>query len=286
MTADILRVILAAAGAVLVLGIYLWERHRRLEARVQAIRRAQEQANAPEAASGGEGGAESITRELERLDQIVSEHKATSPGEPSAPAHARKESKRKGPEKPAKGPEKPAKGAPETADSVLLGQQGELPLDGDAYWLDLPPSVPFKIVQINVVSRKLPFSGGRIEAACRDVELMPGDMNIYHRYDRTGKKPRVMFSMANLVKPGQFPINQMAAFSTPGLSLFAQLPGPRDSLAIFSDMLFTAERLAAMLDGDLQDETHSALTRQTIEHTREQILEHRRQIQLARKKKT
>jgi cell division protein ZipA len=50
-------------------------------------------------------------------------------------------------------------------------------------------------------------------------------------------------------------------------------------------MLFTAERLAAMLDAELQDETHSALTRQTIEHIREGILEHRRQIQLARKKK-
>ena len=39
-----------------------------------------------------------------------------------------------------------------------------------------------------------------------------------------------------------------------------------------------------MLVGDLQDETHSALTKQTIEHLRERIMEHKRQIELARRK--
>jgi cell division protein ZipA len=110
-------------------------------------------------------------------------------------------------------------------------------------------------------------------------------MNIFHRYEHPGRKSRVLFSLASMVEPGHFPLDDMSGFSTPGVTLFAQFPGPRDSLATFSDMLFTAERLAAMLDAELQDESHSALTRQTIEHIREEILEHRRQIQLARKKK-
>ena len=46
-----------------------------------------------------------------------------------------------------------------------------------------------------------------------------------------------------------------------------------------------AERLASILGGNLQDETHSHLTKQTIEHMREEILEHRRQLQLLQKKK-
>ena len=57
-----------------------------------------------------------------------------------------------------------------------------------------------------------------------------------------------------------------------------------DGLATLSDMLFSAERIAALLDGELQDETHSVLSKQTIEHMRSQILEHRRQVQLAQKK--
>ena len=56
-----------------------------------------------------------------------------------------------------------------------------------------------------------------------------------------------------------------------------------DGVAVFADMLSTAERMAAILDGELQDETHSALTKQTIEHMREEILEYRRHMQLLRK---
>ncbi len=91
--------------------------------------------------------------------------------------------------------------------------------------------------------------------------------------------------MASLVEPGTFPVKAMDEFDTPGLALFTQLPGPGDSLAIFSDMLFTAQRLAALLNGELQDETHSALTKQTVEHIRSQILEHRRLVQLARSRR-
>jgi FtsZ-interacting cell division protein ZipA len=45
-------------------------------------------------------------------------------------------------------------------------------------------------------------------------------------------------------------------------------------------MLFTAERIAGALDAELQDANHSALSKQTIAHTREQILSHRRKLQL------
>jgi cell division protein ZipA len=109
-------------------------------------------------------------------------------------------------------------------------------------------------------------------------------MQIFHRYTSDGSK-KTLFSMASLVEPGFFPFKSMDGFSTPGLILFCQLPGPGDSLAIFSDMLFSAQRLSTTLGGELQDETHSALTKQTIEHIRGQILEHRRLVQLARSRR-
>jgi len=269
MTAEILRLILTLAGIAVVVGVYFWERHKRLESRVQAIRRAQE-------ADSGEDGLE---RELQSLDRLVAEKRPPRPED--AESHF---------EAPVREGSRKAKGASPPGDplfdGIFAGDQGELELDleGDAYWLDLPDSVPSKILQINVVARGEPFSGERIQAACREVELVPGDMSIFHRHLAGGRKPKVLFSMASLVEPGTFPMDSMGAFHTPGLTLFAQLPGPRDGLAIFSDMLFTAERLATLLAGELQDGTHSALTRQTVEHMREGILEHRRQIQLARKK--
>jgi len=267
MTAEILRLILTLAGIAVVVGVYFWERHKRLESRVQAIRRAQEE----------DSGEDGLERELQSLDRLVGEKR------PPKPEGVESDLEVPGPESPRK-----AQGAPPREDplfeGIFVGDQGELELEGEAYWLDPPDSVPSKILQINVVARGEPFSGQRIQAACRQVELVAGDMSIFHRHLAGGRKPKVLFSMASMVEPGSFPLQAMGAFHTPGLTLFARLPGPRDSLAIFSDMLFTAERLATLLAGELQDETHSALTRQTVEHMREGILEHRRQIQLARKK--
>jgi cell division protein ZipA len=146
-----------------------------------------------------------------------------------------------------------------------------------------PVDVPDLIIQINVRAKQPPFEGPAIEKAMQESGLVLSDMAIYQRLASDGSQ-KVLYNIASMVEPGTFPAKAMADFTTPGLTLFAQLPGPGDSLMIFSDMLYTAERLGAMLVGDLQDENHSALTKQTIEHLRERIMEHKRQIQLARRK--
>lgn len=147
-----------------------------------------------------------------------------------------------------------------------------------------PVDVPSMIIQINLVAKEGVFGGLQIQQAMEQSGLEVGDMQIYHRYSDDGKK-QVVFSLASMVEPGVFPLDGMAKFTTPGLTMFAQLPGPGDGLSIFADMLFTAERLATSLKARLQDDSHSTLTKQTIENIRSQILEHRRKIQLARSKR-
>lgn len=275
MDADILRLILFLAGVGLILGIYFWDRHKKVNARVHAIRKAQletfetadapaervdphwsdvsesESAPAPEADPASETAADDeLEAELKQLDTVA--HESFPEPDPAA----RQES------------------FSFTADDPD-DLQDELLQEG----------LPSLILQIHVVASNGAFTGEQILQVTRDVELEYGDMHIFHRYDSSGSKPRVIFSMASMVEPGVFPFDKMEDFSTPGLVLFGQLPGPKDGLAAFSDMLFTAERLAALLDGELQDETHSVLSKQTIEHIRERILEHRRQLQLARSKR-
>ena len=146
-----------------------------------------------------------------------------------------------------------------------------------------PVDVPDLIIQINVRARKPPFEGPAIVKAMQETGLHLSNQAIYQRLASDGTR-KVLYSLASMVNPGIFPVKAMDDFTTPGLTLFAQLPGPADGMLIFSDMLYTAERLAAMLVGDLQDDTHSALTKQTIKHLRERIMEHKRQIQIARRK--
>jgi cell division protein ZipA len=146
-----------------------------------------------------------------------------------------------------------------------------------------PVDVPDLILQINLRAKKEPFTGEAIKQAMQETGMQLSEMEIYQRFASDGSR-KVLYNIASMVNPGIFPVKSMADFSTPGLTLFSQLPGPVDGMMIFSDMLYTAERLAAMLHGDLQDESHSTLGKQTIEHMRERILEHKRQIQLARRK--
>ena len=159
-------------------------------------------------------------------------------------------------------------------------RQPTLPFDEPAPTPTPVAEEPPKILVINVVAKAAYFGGPDLMRAAEEVGLEPGEWNIFHRPDDHSPQ-QTLFSMASLVEPGSFPFGRMEGFSTPGLCLFTQLPGPRDGLAVYSDMLFSAERIAALLDGELQDEAHQLLTRDKIERVREEILQHKRRLQLA-----
>ena len=190
---------------------------------------------------------------------------------------------------------KPARSKPRETAPKTEAEPVNVRLEEDQFDLDLGFSamdeqdlqevaadLPQLILQINIVARSGPFTGDQILAAMDQVEMQAGEHNIFHRRDNRvrGGKPRVLFSLASMVEPGSFPLKKMKDFTTPGLTLFTQLPGPRDGLLVYSDMLYVAERLARLLDARLKDEQRSTLTKQTIEHTRERIAEHKRQITL------
>ncbi len=272
MDADILRLILFIAGVGLILGIYFWDRHKKVTARVHAIRKAQQAMpeSAGEAAERIEPAWHFDESEFDKeADRAEEEIRQPEGQEDELLEWELNQLSRV---------------ALDDEDEEVDQQQTAFSFSADeeeAEALFERDDLPIMILQINVVSTQGPFTGEQVMQAARDVDLVYGDMKIFHRYTQDKQTSRVLFSMASMVEPGVFPLEEMERFSTPGMVLFGQLPGPKDGLATFSDMLFTAERLASLLGGELQDETHSVLSKQTIEHIREKILEHRRQVQLA-----
>jgi cell division protein ZipA len=119
-----------------------------------------------------------------------------------------------------------------------------------------------------------PFNGQSLLRAFENTALQHSDVKIYQRNDEKGEP---VYGVASAVKPGTFDLNQMDHFSTPGLSLFLQLPGPVDGVTAFDDMLTTAERLAVELGGELQDQNHTILSRQMVAHLRDGIINARLQ---------
>ena len=108
-----------------------------------------------------------------------------------------------------------------------------------------------------------------------------GAMEIFHHHAGEDGEGPVLFSMANMVKPGTFELPTFETFSTLGLSFFITLPTEAGNpMRAFDTMLSAAQDMAGQLGGELNDEQHSVLTRQTIEHYRERIRDFSRRQQL------
>jgi len=91
-----------------------------------------------------------------------------------------------------------------------------------------------------------------------------GAMDIFHRHvDSAGKGP-VIFSLANMVKPGVFDLDSMEQFESPGVSLFMMFPCAGQASHNYSLMLSAAERIAEGVDGLLMDVSRNPLTEDAI----------------------
>lgn len=108
-----------------------------------------------------------------------------------------------------------------------------------------------------------------------------GRMDIFHRYEEPGGEGAEQFSVVNMVAPGTFDLDDMDSFSSPGVSFFMKLPGPKEPIKAFDCMVETAQCLIKNLDCELQDEAHSVVTTQTLQHLRQRIRDfERRQLTL------
>jgi cell division protein ZipA len=101
--------------------------------------------------------------------------------------------------------------------------------------------------------------------------LIFGEMSIFHRHLEHNRESPVLFSVANMVNPGTFDLNQIGEFSTKGLSFFLTLPNVATSMQGFEKMLEAAQQIRVALDCDLKDDSRSVMTAQTIEHYRQRV---------------
>ena len=137
-----------------------------------------------------------------------------------------------------------------------------------------------KIVALRVARR----GGDLIEApalfdALHAEDLTFGEYRIFHRYAEArsaGEQRAAVFSVANMVEPGELDPAQADALELPGVTFFMVLPGPKGGLSALTEMMSSARRIAAAVDGELLDQHGSTMTRQTADHLRDEVIEFER----------
>ncbi|MBU1191365.1 MAG: cell division protein ZipA [Gammaproteobacteria bacterium] len=259
---DLLRWILLIIGALIVVGVYLWSR-----------RGAREQENLFVRTEPGVGNQDD---EFDPLFAPASKYKVPPPnltnddGEPDLEAMHRELSSLQELLK------------AEAADKAARAEVAAQPVSKDPVEDAPVPVAEDKVVALYLVAQSQQvFSGADVDAALREVGLQYDDeLHIYNRYPNGADSGTSVFGVANLVEPGTLELAAMAETGTPGLTLFLQLPGPLRPLQAFDLFATTAQQLATRLNGELRDKTRSTLSRQTLDHLRDDIQQFERRQRL------
>ncbi|MET0532863.1 MAG: cell division protein ZipA C-terminal FtsZ-binding domain-containing protein, partial [Steroidobacter sp.] len=127
-----------------------------------------------------------------------------------------------------------------------------------------------KILSLRLSLAPQRVEGAKLQEVLQSELLNHGRYDIFHREHGEGQS---VFSIASMVEPGTFDLEKMTETLYPGVTLFAQLPGPVPGMHALNEMVACARRLHSSLGGVLQDDRGVPLTVHRIERMRQEVRE-------------
>jgi cell division protein ZipA len=137
---------------------------------------------------------------------------------------------------------------------------------------------PQEVLVLNVKSADdNPIPGSALLPMLLTLGFKFGDQDIFHRHINSNGKGPVLFSLANMFKPGNFDIDNLENFTTGGISLFMILPIEGEPHQVFNMMHNAARKIADEFSAQIYDGRRTLLTKQSLQQYVEKIREFERQ---------
>lgn len=137
---------------------------------------------------------------------------------------------------------------------------------------------PQEVLVLNVKSADdNPIPGSALLPMLLTLGFKFGDQDIFHRHVNSNGKGPVLFSLANMFKPGNFDIDNLENFTTGGISLFMILPIEGEPHQVFNMMHNAARKIADEFSAQIYDGRRTLLTKQSLQQYVEKIREFERQ---------
>ncbi|GAC17563.1 cell division protein ZipA [Paraglaciecola arctica] len=137
---------------------------------------------------------------------------------------------------------------------------------------------PQEVLVLNVKSADdNPIPGSALLPMLLTLGFKFGEQDIFHRHVNSNGKGPVLFSLANMFKPGNFDIDSLENFTTQGISLFMILPIEGEPHQVFNMMHNAARKIAEEFSAQIYDGKRTLLTKQSLQQYVEKIREFERQ---------
>jgi cell division protein ZipA len=119
------------------------------------------------------------------------------------------------------------------------------------------------LLQLSIVAKTAAgFTGKQLLEAFKNAGLTYGSVKVFEKLDDLNQVDYAVASMAN---PGIFPGDNWDSYVCPGVTFFLQPREVENAAQVFEEMIATIGQLSADLKGDVVDQDQQRLTEQTLQ---------------------